>query len=56
MPFEPEMKPTTQEDLARTSYQYQREWRFEREKRLIEHALSLFPHWTYAKKRGLTSR
>ena len=45
--IEPDVKPTTKEEILDYSYQYQKEWRFEREKRLIEYALTLFPHWKY---------
>ena len=37
--------------IAQLSFQYQREWRFEKEKRFIEHAMTLFPDWDYLKKR-----
>lgn len=45
--IESDMTPTTKEAVAKYSYQYQREWRFEREKRLIQHALTIFPKWKY---------
>ena len=51
MSFEPDLTPRTKEEIVRYSYQYQREWRFEREKRLMQHALALFPNWDYVHKR-----
>lgn len=45
--IELDVKPETREDIIMYSFQYQKEWRFERERRLIEHALTLFPDWPY---------
>ena len=47
----PDVKVTTKEDVARWSFQYQKEWRFEKEKKLIMHALTLFPDWKYLQDR-----
>jgi len=47
-PFAPDETPTDVRKIAELSYQYQREWRFDREKRLMQHALTLFPNWQYA--------
>ena len=44
---EPDVYPESQEEILRYSRQYQEEWRFEREYRLIEHALRLHPNWHY---------
>lgn len=48
---EPDIKPITQKEILQLSYQYQKEWRFEREKRLMIHALILFPNWHYIHQR-----
>lgn len=51
MTYEIEMRPSSQQEILALSYQYQREWRFEREKRLVQYALILFPQWQYLQKR-----
>ncbi|USO02700.1 MAG: hypothetical protein H6850_01790 [Alphaproteobacteria bacterium] len=38
----------TKEDVIKLSYQYQREWRFAKDKALMLEAKALFPDWNYA--------
>ncbi|USO02701.1 MAG: hypothetical protein H6850_01795 [Alphaproteobacteria bacterium] len=42
------MTVKTKENILQLSYQYQREWRFEKDKALILEAKELFPDWNYA--------
>jgi len=45
------LAPESKKDTLELSYQYQREWRCEKDRELMEHAKTLFPDWEYVEKR-----